>query len=296
MPAQPRGDRYNARTMPQPDPITVTALLERYDALLLDAYGVLVDKSGALPGASALIERLNRTGKPYFILTNSAARLPHTLAADFAAWGLAIPAERIITSGLLLRAHFQAHNLQGARCAVLGPEDATHYCMQAGGEVVTLGANMEAEVVVLADQKGFEVLEGMNHVLSLALRRLDTGQPLHLILCNPDLIYPVAVQQYGFTAGGLALMLEGVLQQRYPGSEMQFFRLGKPHSPIFEEAARRAGSHALVMVGDQLATDILGARRFGIDSVLVGTGLAAPLHSGVDAITPTYLLPSLQSS
>ncbi len=47
-------------------------LVEKYSVLLFDAYGVLVDKVGALPGARELIAYLNRSGKRYYVLTNSA--------------------------------------------------------------------------------------------------------------------------------------------------------------------------------------------------------------------------------
>ena len=77
----------------------VAALLRRYDALLFDAYGVLVHSAGALPGAAELVDRLNTAAKPYYILTNDASKLPTTAATRYQGYGLAIDAERIITSG-----------------------------------------------------------------------------------------------------------------------------------------------------------------------------------------------------
>ncbi len=281
-----------ANTGVQPTPITVAQLDERYDALFFDAFGVLLDRSGPLPGACETIDRLNRAGKPYWVLSNSAARLPHTMARDFSTLGLTISADHIITSGTLLSAHFRAHGLAGSRCLVLGPEDSQRLCRDAGGEVVPLHAADDAEVIVVADQKGFDVLDGMDRALTTALRRLDGGGELHVILCNPDLIYPVGDRQYGFTAGALALMLEGVLRERYADSHYHLVRLGKPHAPIFEEAMARAGTRQVVMIGDQLATDILGANQIGIDSALVLSGLARPLPSSL--AQPTYLLRDLR--
>jgi len=272
---------------------TVAQLCDRYDALFFDAFGVLLDRSGPLPGARETISRLNREGKPYWVLSNSAARLPQTMASDFAVLGLPVPAEHIITSGTLLSAHFQACGLTGCRCLVLGPDDSQQLCRMAGGDVVPLHAGDTAEVIVIADQKGFDMLAGMDRALTTALRRLDSGSPLHVVLCNPDLIYPQAELQYGFTAGALALMLEGVLRERYPEQSYTFARLGKPYGPIFEEAMARAGTRRVVMIGDQLATDILGANRAGIDSALVMSGLAHPAHLQPSPARPTYLLPNL---
>lgn len=266
-------------------------LVEGYDGVLLDAYGVLLDKSGAMPGAARFLSHLTGSGRPWLVLTNSASRLPETFAAELAEAGLPVPADRIQTSGMLLADWFAERGLQGARALVLGPEDSAEYVRRAGGRVTEAAARTDAEVLVIADQKGFDCLEAMDHALSMVLRRLDAGLPLHILLCNPDLIYPVAPGLYGFTAGGLAAMLEAVIRERYPDLRNPVVPLGKPHAPLFEAARRRLPGR-LLMIGDQLATDILGANRCGIDSALVGTGLCRGID-GNGSVHPTWFLPSL---
>ena len=91
--------------------ITAAELRARYDVLLLDAYGVLVNADGALPGAVAFIDGLNQSDHPYYILTNDASRLPATCAARYNALGVPIPAERVITSGSLIAGYFRQHDL-----------------------------------------------------------------------------------------------------------------------------------------------------------------------------------------
>lgn len=267
-------------------------LLENYSVLLFDAYGVLLDKAGALPGARELIAHLNTSEKCYYVLTNSASRLPGHMAAGLKQFGLAIPAERIITSGQLLGRYFQAHALAGKSCVVLGTEQSLAYVKLAGGKPVS--AEEEAEVVVIADQAGFPFIETVDAALSGILRRLDAGQSVHLLLCNPDLIYPFSPGRYGVTAGSVAAMMEAVLRERYPDKDIAFVRLGKPYSPIFEEAARRAGTRHMLLFGDQLHTDILGARRFGIDSALVLSGVTQGCsREWPEDMRPTYVLESL---
>jgi HAD superfamily hydrolase (TIGR01459 family) len=266
-------------------------LVAGYDGVLLDAYGVLLDKRGALPGAAALLAHLEAAEKPWLVLTNSASRLPETFSAELGEAGLAVPPERIQSSGMLVADWFAAQGLGGARSLVLGPADAVEYVRRAGGVVVDGEGEADVEVIVIADQKGFDCLPGMDQALSLLLRRLDRGLPMRVLVCNPDLIYPVAPGQYGFTAGALAAMLEAVIRERYPEWTPPLVRLGKPHAPIFEAARRRLPGR-LLMIGDQLATDILGANRAGIDSALVGTGLCRGLDHA--AIRPTWFLPSLE--
>ena len=48
---------------------------------------------------------------------------------------------------------------------------------------------------------------------------------------------------------------------------------GKPERPLLDETVRRVGGERPLMVGDRLDTDIEGARRIGLDSLLVLTGV-----------------------
>ena len=91
--------------------VSAGVLIERYEALFLDAYGVLVHQNGPLPLARAFIEHLNTTGKPYWLLSNDASRLTTTTAERYRSFGLAIGAERILNSGSLLADHFRAATL-----------------------------------------------------------------------------------------------------------------------------------------------------------------------------------------
>lgn len=257
--------------------VSLRALAAEHAALLLDAYGVLVDGEGPIEGAVDFVRELNASGQPYLILTNDASKRPETGAARYGRWGLALPAERIVTSGSLLTPYFAEHGLAGARTLVLGPEDSLRYARDAGAEVLPIEAE-DAEVLVVCDEAGFDLLWGLDHALSVVLRRLERGDPIRLVLPNPDLIYPKRPGEYGIAAGSMARMIEDAIQLRFSGQvDARFDRLGKPYRAIFAEAERRLGTRDLAMVGDQLATDVLGARRFGITAGLVTWGLTREL-------------------
>jgi HAD superfamily hydrolase (TIGR01450 family) len=274
--------------------IHIEEVISKYSVLLLDAYGVLVNDSGALPGASGLIEELNRTRKHYYILTNDASKLPETAASRFQGYGLAIDAGRIITSGSLLKSYFEYHNLHGARCAVLGPDDSRQYVIDAGGKVVSPAGGFDA--VVIGDEEGFPFVETVDTILTGLVHMIERHEKFHLVLPNPDLIYPKANQGFGIASGSIALIIETALQLRYPGRpDLSFERLGKPHKAIFKEAFNRSGTRDMVMVGDQLGTDIRGANDFGLDSVLVGTGVTDPGATDIpDDMQPTYIMNSIE--
>lgn len=273
--------------------ITTGALIERYSALLLDAYGVLVGTAGALPGARELIARLNRAEKPYYILTNDASKLPETASRRYRGFGLDIEPGRIVSAGTLLPACFAERGLTGSRCAVLGTEDSARFVERAGGVPVPIGEDFET--LVVCDENGFPFLEGIDRTLSALYARLDRGNETHLILPNPDLVFLKSAGDFGIAAGTMALMFESALALRYPDrSGLKFIRLGKPHATIFEEALRRSGTRDMVMIGDQLATDIRGAREFGLAAALVAGGISTEIPAGLpDALRPTYLLEGL---
>lgn len=274
--------------------VTIEALIERYPVLLFDAYGVLVHASGPLEGAAELIERLERIGKPYYLLTNDASKLPETAARTLQGYGLAVPPERIIPSGALLASHFETQGLRGSPTVVLGPADSAAFVEQAGGRVVPHSEPFE--VLVVGDESGFPFLETVEAVLSALFERLDRGEAVRLVLPNPDLIYPKADRGFGFASGSVALIFEAALALRYPDrAPLRFVRLGKPYPAIFEEAARRSGTREMVMLGDQFETDIRGANAFGIPSVLVGTGINSTRWAAVPPpLRPTYHLASLR--
>ena len=271
---------------------TMQELIARYPVILFDSFGVLASSNAVLPGAVELIANLNAIAKTYFVLTNDASALPESRSENYAKLALNIKPEQIITSGGLLSRYFADEHLQGLRCVILGPEDSVRYVQIAGGEFVPIGADFDA--VVIGDQSGFPFLETMDQVMTDLFRKTDKGENVRLILPNPDLIYPDGAG-FGFASASIAMLLESALKLRYPErDDLHFIRLGKPHEAIFAEALRRSGTRDMVMIGDQLETDIKGANDFGLDSVLVGTGIAAlDLSWAPESMRPTYTLRSL---
>ena len=106
-------------------------------------------------------------------------------------------------------------------------------------------------------------LEDFETVLSASAER---GLPM--VCANPD----KSVLQ-----SGARLLCAGAMAERYEemGGPVRYF--GKPYPEIFARCLDRIGLPAdrVLVVGDNLETDILGANRTGIDSLLLGCGIHA---------------------
>jgi HAD superfamily hydrolase (TIGR01450 family) len=271
--------------------IRIADLCRRYEGVLFDAFGTLIDGAAALPGAPELTARLTREGTRWFILTNDASRSAANAASRYRGLGLSVSAEQVITSGSLVAPFFAERGLRGARTLVLGPDDARAAARDAGAVLVPAdGAPLD--VLVVADEAGYPMPDALDAAITAVFRTVERGRAPVLLLPNPDLIFPKGGGAFGIAAGSLALVVEAALAARFPERrDLRFERLGKPHRPIFEEAFRRAGTRAVVLVGDSLETDVRGAREAGIDSAFIATGVSR-VPAAPDPL-PTWLLASL---
>jgi HAD superfamily hydrolase (TIGR01450 family) len=281
--------------MARPPQTTVDELLARYDGFLIDAYGVLVHSSGPFPGARRFVERLEANQRPFCVITNDASRLPSSCARKYRADGIDIDASRVITSASLLAPYLDDLDLEDAAIAVLGPPESREYVTRSEARLVD-PTREEFDVLVICDESGYEFIHTVDETLTRMIRRIDRDDPPELILPNPDLIYQRSASEYGITSGSVAAMFESILDSRYPGRDLRFTRLGKPHPRMFERGIELCGTDNVVVLGDQLETDIRGANDAGLDSVLVATGLD---HGAFDwqnhEISPDYILPSLDT-
>ncbi|MGM0556910.1 MAG: HAD-IIA family hydrolase [Myxococcota bacterium] len=281
--------------MPSPEQISADELVRRYDGVLIDAYGVLVHTQGAFPGARQFIERLRDSGKPFCVITNDASRLPSSCAQKYRRDGVEIEDQQVITSASLIAPHLEEHGLSDGRVALLGPDEAREYIRQTNATLVD-PARDEFDVLVICDESGYPFVSTIDEVLTQLLDRIDAGNPPEMLLPNPDLIYQRSQSAYGITSGAVAAMLEAILESRYPHRELKFRRLGKPHSRMFEQGVEYCGTDNVVVLGDQLETDIRGARSAGLDCALVATGLD---HGALDwdshELTPDFVVPGLEA-
>ncbi|MEZ0607269.1 TIGR01459 family HAD-type hydrolase [Fibrella sp. WM1] len=274
-------------------------LIDQYKAIFFDAYGVLKNAHGLIPGIDGTIDALLAADKPFYVLTNDASRSPDQLADSYKRLGLpTITADRIVSSGMLAREYLQLKVNHGT-VAYLGTDTSAHYIENTDLHAlpirdVNLDDAADITALVLLDDEGFDWNTDLNKTINLLRRR-----NIPVIVANTDATYPVRGQQVAVAIGAVADMLERIVGK-------QFIRFGKPDAQLFmfaydllRDAANGKmpiSKNEILMVGDTLKSDILGGNKFGFDTALVLTGNTpvedVDLRIKATGIIPTYVCES----
>ena len=267
-----------------------------YKIIFFDAFGVLKNSEGLLPGIEKTFEWLQEHDKNFYVLTNDASRSPNELAESYYKQGFyAITPDRIISSGMLAREYLDLKVPTGT-VAYLGTEKSAHYLETSGLKTlpisrVDLNDVVDINALVLLDDEGFDWNTDLTKTVNLLRKR-----NIPVIVANTDATYPVSKNRISIAIGAVAKMIETIVGK-------QFIRFGKPDAQLFMfayeqlENAKHISKRDILMVGDTLHTDILGGNKFGLDTVLVLTGNTQPQDAEVlirsTGIIPTYVCKSV---
>ncbi|WP_292331977.1 HAD-IA family hydrolase [Mesorhizobium sp.] len=270
---QPRTEPARPQTaaLDCPPPRT---LADCYDAILFDATGVLISQNEALPGAVDILARLNTSDQPYYIVTNISSGSAETILARLRGAGLPIPAvDRIVSAGGVARHRVLEELAAGRLVSYLGSAHAAHDIFGKHTNLDCADTVETFDTLVVLDDEGFDFKRAADNILSTFQRRLiETGEMPRIIAANADIIYPGENGTLVFGPGIIGPMLQAGLAP-FGAPPISVEIMGKPGRAIFEECIARAGTDRLLMVGDQVDTDIKGAKAAGLDALLITTGL-----------------------
>jgi HAD superfamily hydrolase (TIGR01450 family) len=271
------------------------SIIDKYDIIFFDAFGVLKTHQGLVPGIEKTFAYLEAHGKEYYIVTNDASRSPDQLAENYHRNGLAaIDPKRIVSSGMVTKEYLDLQVNSGI-AAFLGTPESSHYIESSGLQTLPVSkidsSNIDkVNVMIFLDDEGYDWCSDLNKTVNLLRKRT-----IPVIVANTDKAYPTSLNDVGIAIGGIAAMIESIIGR-------QFIRFGKPDSQMFMFAYdlvreyRKVSKKDIVMVGDTLQTDILGGNKFGLDTVLVLTGNTLPkdVDTRITAtgIVPTYICDS----
>jgi HAD superfamily hydrolase (TIGR01450 family) len=242
-----------------------------FKAVFLDSYGVLKNYNGLIDGVQDMVSLLKEKGIYVRVLTNDASRSQEQQVESFARLGLeGLQTHEVITSGMMAK-HFLQHKITEGKIAYLGTENSAHYILQSGLEHIAvrdidLNNTDDISAFVFLDDEGFDWNTDINKTINFLRRR-----NIPVIVANSDNLYPVSKNDVSVAVGGIAHLVERMLGRK-------FIYFGKPDSQMFTYAYNRLKRLApftkkdILMVGDNLHTDILGGNKFGVKTALVLSG------------------------
>lgn len=221
--------------------------------VLLDLSGTVYLEDELLPGAAAAIERLQARGLPLRYITNTSRRSRRVMVERLRAMGLSIDAEEVFTATRAVRDYLLEHRL--TPWLLVHPEVEEEFADLVGPK---------PDVVVVGD-----AAEAFNYAsLNAAFRLLLDGARL---LAVGDNRYFREKDGMSLDAGPFVAALEYA-------ADCRAVVLGKPSPAFFHAAASELGCRPqeILMVGDDVYSDVNGALKAGMKAALVRTGKYRP--------------------
>jgi len=265
-------------------------IISRYDALLLDLWGVIHDGSHLYPDVKETLVALRNAHKKIIFISNAPRRVAKA-AAVLEQLGVRREwYDDIITSGEI-----------GYQWLSSNPE-------KWGKRYYYIGPSKDADILDGLDYRRSDDIKNSDFLLNVGfgteeqcsddwqmLFRAAHALNLPMLCLNPDMeVVKISGEVYP-CAGVLAFDYEKI------GGKVTYF--GKPYPEVYEHCMKIfAGTpkQKILAIGDGIATDIAGATRFGVDSVLVTGGILKKNGGDIAALckkynaAPNYIIPAFQ--
>tara|TARA_Y100000590_G_C15674928_1_gene997636 strand:+ start:390 stop:1208 length:819 start_codon:yes stop_codon:yes gene_type:complete len=225
----------------------------KYDAFLIDLWGVIHNGVQVYPGAISVLNNLNKLNKR-FVLISNAPRPSKSVEKYLLNLKMnKIFLKNIFTSGEAALRSLKK-NIYGKKFYHLGPkrdEDLT---------------NEFKKNITDLDKCDFILCTGLfdHEATSLGYYKnlLEKYTRLKMICTNPDLIvHRGSASEY--CAGSVAAIFEKL------GGEVVYF--GKPYKEIYDFCVKE--NETILAIGDNIRTDIKGANNMKFDSLFITGGI-----------------------
>ena len=293
--AVPTG-RLPARAPPLHSP-PVPFDFDAFEAVLLDLDGTVYYEDHALPGAVELIRRLQGRGRKYACLTNSTSS-PERIAARLAHMGVRVDPDHIYTAAAAACDYVMERF--GGQSPPTGDAGGSDAGTRPGGEALRRVTASQSHRVTSHPPRVFNLsTEGVADMLEGKVEWVNGEQgPCDAVICGvpvnvfatperqrtamlhlrrgaelvaicADRVYP-SPRGLEFGVGAMSAMMA------YAAGIKPVFT-GKPEPFFFRELCHRleADPGRCVLLGDNLESDIAGARGVGMKTVLLLTGVTS---------------------
>ena len=226
--------------------------------ILFDLDGVVYNSETPIGGAAEAVGWVQERGIPHLFVTNTTSRGRDALVEKLNRFGIRADASQILTPCIAAAEWIKKRN-DGKTALFVAPKARTEF-----EQVVCLPEEAESGVryIVIGD-----LGEAWDfHTLNRAFRLLHS---------NPEaVLIALGMTRFWHAHDGIRLDVAPFVAALERATGRKAMVLGKPAESFFRAAVDHLGLRAseIVMIGDDIQTDIAGAQQAGLSSVLLRTG------------------------
>ena len=257
----------------------ITQIAHNYQYFILDIWGVIHDGQHLYPNVLEQLKYLRVLGKNICFLSN-APRRANKAAEVLDNLGIHKDLyDFIITSGEATYSFLQKNQKNFPKLQKLignnTVEEKYYYYYIGPPKDADLLNGLNYFRTNQANKADFVVATGFDNDHSTIEEKLPQLKEakknnLTMICVNPDLI---VVRQNGSKA-----ICAGILAEEYKKMNGVVAYFGKPHLPVYQQVLKKIpikDKKQILIIGDSLETDIMGANNNDIDSALIAGGILA---------------------
>nr|BAL53152.1 HAD family hydrolase [uncultured Gammaproteobacteria bacterium] len=255
-------------------------------ALIIDMDGVLWHGNTPLPGLKEFFTTLRALRLSFILATNNASATPESYVAKLKRMGVEVGPEEILTSGIATACYLaERYDPKTTRVYAIGEEGLL-------GPLREAGFTLTKSHKETRDFRADVVVVGKDETLTwdkLATATLNLNLGAAFVGTNADTTFPT---EFGITHGNGA-----ILAALTCATGIEPLIVGKPEPIMYQQALSRLKlePQQVVAVGDRLETDILGAVRAGIPSLLVLSGISRAEDLAAVDYRPDWILPDIRA-
>lgn len=250
--------------------------------------GVLWHGDRAIAGLNNFFKVLRKKSLRFVLATNNASHTHEQYIHKLAGMGVTIEPEEILTSGMATASYLSKHYPPSeTRIFVLGEAGASQPLIDKG---YTLTSNYQLNTKETPNLGADIVVCGKDESITwdkLSTATLNLNAGAKFIATNGDTSLP--------TERGLIQGNGAILAALHAATGKTATVIGKPEPIMYQQALAILGStpETTIAIGDRLDTDILGAVRTNMRSLMVLTG--ASKREDIDLIDyePTWIMDDL---
>ena len=260
-------------------------------AFIIDMDGVLWHGEQPMPGLTDFFQTLRDQQIRFILATNNASLTQEQYVLKLAQMGVQVSRDEILTSSMATALYLSEHtNPAKNRVFVIGEDGAKEPLIERGFILTELyelddnkdNSGMGADIVVCGKDKYLSWDK-------LATATLNIRAGAKFIGTNADTTLPT---ERGLTHGNGAIL---AALQAATGVTPTI--IGKPEPIIYQQALALLGVDPAqtVAIGDRLETDILGAVRTGIRSLMVLSGVSSEEDFKLTDYRPTWVMSDIRA-